>query len=83
MCEYKGVDLNSVIDRTAKLTAYLMKKHGIPLSHVVPHYHWPRAGMKPSHKACPHFLMDGGKPGPKWAAFKNRVNAHYHRLNAG
>jgi N-acetylmuramoyl-L-alanine amidase len=83
MCEYTGVSLNAVMDRTARLTAYLMWKHRIPLSHVVPHYHWARPGMKPCHKACPHFLMDGGKPGPKWTAFKNRVNAHYRRLNAG
>lgn len=81
MCEYRGVDLNAVMDRTARLTAYLMWKHHIPLSHVVPHYHWPRAGMKPVHKACPHFLMDNGRPGAKWADFKSRVYAHYRRLS--
>lgn len=80
MCEYRGVDLNQVMDRTARLTAYLMWKHRIPLSHVVPHYHWARVGMKPVHKSCPHFLMDGGKPGAKWAGFQSRVYAHYRRL---
>jgi N-acetylmuramoyl-L-alanine amidase len=52
------VNLGLVIDRTAKLAAYLMWKHQIPLSHVVPHYHWPRLGVTPYRKACPHLLMD-------------------------
>ncbi len=81
MCEYRGVDLNAVMDRTARLAAYLMWKHRIPLDHVVPHYHWPRVGMSPVHKVCPHFLMDNGRPGAKWAGFKSRVYAHYRRLN--
>jgi len=82
MCEYRGINLGSVMDRTAKLAAYLMWKHQIPLSHVVPHYHWPRPGVTPYRKACPHFLMDNGRPGAKWAAFQNRVLTHYQRLQA-
>lgn len=77
MCEYRGCDIGAVMDRTARLTAYLMWQHGIPINQVVPHYHWPRAGTRPIHKACPHFLMDHGKPGPKWQAFLARVNAYY------
>jgi N-acetylmuramoyl-L-alanine amidase len=80
MCEYRGINLGSVMDRTAKLAAYLMWQHQIPLNHVVPHYHWPRPGVTPYRKACPHFLMDNGCPGAKWAAFKNRILTHYQRL---
>jgi N-acetylmuramoyl-L-alanine amidase len=32
------------------------------------------------HKNCPHFLMDGGKPGKKWRWFQGRVNYYYQRL---
>jgi N-acetylmuramoyl-L-alanine amidase len=81
MCEYLGVDLNTVIDRTARLTAYLMWKHHIPLGHVVLHYQWPRACMKPVQKAYAHFLMDNGRPGVKWAGFKRCVYAHCRRLS--
>ena len=73
MCEHKGNSLSRTIDRTAKLAAYLMYKHGIPLSKVVPHYHWPRYGMNPPHKNCPHFLLDNGRPGKKWRGFQARV----------
>lgn len=82
MCEYNGVNLNAVMNRTATLAAYLMWKHRIPLSRVVPHYHWARAGTKPVHKPCPHFLMDNGRPGAKWAAFQRLVQSQYQRLGA-
>lgn len=78
MCENRGGNLGATVDRTAKLTAVLMKQRGIPLSHVVPHYHWPRRGKHPPNKNCPHFLMDHGRPGAKWRGFLNRVN-HYYR----
>ena len=81
MCEERGSNLASTIDRTAKLTAILMRKHNIPLRNVVPHYHWPRKGQSPPNKNCPHFLMDNGRPGPKWRAFLARVNYHCQRLN--
>lgn len=80
MCEHRGNNRNATLDRTAKLTAVLMKKHGIPLRNVVPHYYWPRRGMSPPHKNCPHFLMDNGKPGRKWKTFVSRVDYHYKRL---
>lgn len=44
MCEERGSNKQATVERTAKLTAVLMKKHGIPLKNVVPHYHWPRRG---------------------------------------
>jgi len=81
MCENRGNDLQATIDRTAKLTAVLMTRNGIPLRNVVPHYHWPRRGKSPPNKNCPHFLLDNGRPGAKWRAFLNRVNYHYRRLH--
>jgi N-acetylmuramoyl-L-alanine amidase len=80
MCEERGSSVAATIERTAKLTAVLMKKHGIPLKNIVPHYHWPRRGASPAHKNCPHFLLDNGRPGRKWRAFQSKVNFHYQRL---
>lgn len=80
MCEERGSDKGATIERTAMLTAVLMKKHGISLRRVVPHYHWPRGGKKPPNKNCPHFLLDNGKPGKKWRWFLGRVNFYYQRL---
>lgn len=78
MCENRGNSRSRTIDRTAKLCAILMHEHNIPLRNVVPHYHWPRRGKNPPNKNCPHFLLDDGKPGPKWRWFQGRVN-HYYR----
>ena len=78
MCEHRGNNRQATLDRTAKLAAYLMKRHGIPIRNVVPHYHWPRKGRSPANKNCPHYLMTNGRPGPKWRAFLSRVN-YYHR----
>jgi N-acetylmuramoyl-L-alanine amidase len=80
MCEHRGSSRRATIERTAKLTAILMKKQGIPLRHVVPHYHWPRKGRNPPNKNCPHFLLDNGKPGKKWRWFLGRVNYYYQRI---
>jgi N-acetylmuramoyl-L-alanine amidase len=80
MCEHRGNDLPRTMDRTAKLAAHLMHTHGIPLSRVVPHYHWPREGYNPPNKNCPHFLLEDGKPGATWAWFISRVARHHKRL---
>jgi len=80
MCEERGSDIRATVDRTAKLTAVLMKSKGIPLRNVVPHYHWPRRSKNPANKNCPHFLLDNGRPGRKWKAFQNKVNFYYQRL---
>ena len=80
MCEHRGSSRAATLERTAKLSAVLMKKHGIPLKNVVPHYHWPRRGASPPNKNCPHFLLDNGRPGAKWRAFQGRVNYYYRRL---
>ncbi len=83
MCEHRGNSIPNTIERTAKLTAVLMKQHGIPISHVVPHYYWPRHGTSPLHKNCPHFLLENGRPGARWGWFLGRVKAHYARIQAG
>ena len=80
MCEHRGNDRAATIERTAKLAAYLMHQHRIPLRNVVPHWHWPRRGVSPPHKNCPHFLLENGRPGRKWAWFLGRVRSHYNRI---
>lgn len=78
MCEERGSNIRATIDRTARLTAYLMHKHGIPIKNVVPHYHWPRRGVSQPHKNCPHFLLENGKPGRKWKDFQRLVMHYYN-----
>jgi N-acetylmuramoyl-L-alanine amidase len=83
MCENRGNNRVATIERTAKLTAMLCYTQGIPVSNVVPHYHWPRYGASPLHKNCPHFLLDNGRPGATWRWFLGRVQMHYNRLVPG
>ena len=80
MCEYPGNSLEVTMDRTAKLTAYLMVKHNIPLSRVVPHYHWPRWGKNPPNKNCPHFLLTNGRPGAKWQAYLRKIERYHSQV---
>ena len=83
MCENRGNSRSQTIERTARLVAALMREHRIPLSKVVPHYHWRMVrysdGLDLGHKNCPHFLLDGGRPGPKWRAFLRKVKFYYDR----
>jgi N-acetylmuramoyl-L-alanine amidase len=83
MCEHRGNDIARTIDKTARLAAFLMYEHNLPISRVVPHYHWPRRGASPPNKDCPHFLLDNGRPGATWRWFLSRVEAHHSRLVAG
>lgn len=80
MAEHKGNDLAKTVDRTARLAAVLMRHYNLPISHVVPHYHWPREGYNPPNKNCPHFLLENGKPRQTWQWFISRVQRHYARL---
>lgn len=80
MCENKGNSRSQTIERTAKLTAYLMHKHNIPLRNVVPHYHWARKGLSKPHKDCPHFLLDNGRPGKKWRWYQAKVKKYYDQI---
>lgn len=83
MCEHPGSSRAATMDRTAKLAAYLMVKNDIPLSRVVPHYHWPRWGKNPPNKNCPHYLMTNGRPGAKWQAFLAKVNRYHTQIRGG
>lgn len=83
MCEHQGNSLARTIDNTAKLTAFLMYSRGIPLSNIKGHYHWPRKGVEPPNKNCPHFLLENGRPGRTWNWFLDRVNQHYARILPG
>lgn len=78
ICEFRNPRQQAAaVDRAARLTAWLMHEKGIPLSHVVPHYHWPQKNYKNYQKDCPRILMDGGRPGPKWDAFLRKVRGYY------
>ena len=83
MAENRGNDLAWTVDRTARLAAYLMYVYQIPLSNVVAHHHWPRAGVNPPHKDCPHFLLNNGREGATWNWFLSRVQMHYSRIIPG
>ncbi len=78
MCENESRGHNHfhTWNRSAKLTALLMKRFNIPLRRVVPHYHW-------YGKSCPGPLLDGGRPGRKWAWFHARVDYYYRCINNG
>lgn len=80
MCENAGNSRHATVDRTARLVAQLMKEFNIPLRNVVPHQHWERVRYSDNknlgHKNCPHFLMDNGKPGPKWDRFLNQIESY-------
>lgn len=84
MCENRGNSRTATLDRTAKLTAVLMKDYGIPLRNVVPHGHWRMIryadGRDLGHKDCPHFLLDNSRPGPKWKAFTDQVERYRRQL---
>jgi len=83
MCENRGNSRSATIERTAKLSAWLMHKYDIPLRKVVPHYHWRRKGLTPEHKNCPHYLLDNGHPGAKWQWFLSKVNKHHKSISMG
>ena len=77
ICEFRDRRRQqAAIDRAAQLTAWLSSQFGIPLSRVVPHYHWPQRHFRNHQKACPRILLDNGKPGRRWAAFRERVSRY-------
>ncbi len=80
MCEHPGNSRKITVERTAKLAAWLMYKHDLPLSRVVPHYKWPRWGKRPPNKNCPHFLMTNGRPGAKWQGFLKKVSYYHNQI---
>ena len=80
MCENSGNSRSLTMERTAKLVAYLMYRHRIPIENVVPHYHWRREGLSQPHKNCPHFLLDNGRPGKKWANYLAKIQNYYDKI---
>ena len=80
MCVNRGNNLDITIDRTAQLTARLMRQYNIPVDHVVPHMHWRMIryddGRDLGFKQCPRILLDGGRLGPKWSAFIAKVSSY-------
>jgi N-acetylmuramoyl-L-alanine amidase CwlA len=78
MCVNRGSNLESTIDRTAQLTARLMRQYNIPVDHVVPQMHWRMIrysdGRDLGFKKCPRILLDGGRLGPEWSAFMAKVS---------
>ena len=78
ICEFRSSSRQAAaIDRAARLTAYVMHQTGVPLDHVVPHYHWPQRHFHNNQKNCPRILLQGGRPGPRWDAFLQRVKSYY------
>ena len=84
MCENRGNSRPATLERTAKLTALLMKEYGIPLSNVVPHQHWRMIRYSDhrdlGHKDCPWFLLDHGQPGAKWQEFLGTIEGYRRQL---
>lgn len=68
ICENADGNLLKATDNAVELTAYLMKKHNIPLSNVVQHNKW-------SGKNCPNRIR-AGQP-YNWQTFLNKVQAAY------
>jgi N-acetylmuramoyl-L-alanine amidase len=84
MCENAGNSRKVTLDRTAKLTALLMKQYGIPISNIVPHQHWRMIRFDDKrdlgHKTCPHFLVKGGESDPAWQAFLGEISRYRSQL---
>lgn len=78
ICEFRDpARQQAAIDRAAELTAWLCRRYRIPISRVVPHYHWPQHRFNHHQKNCPAILLDNGKPGPRWQAFLQQVREAY------
>lgn len=77
ICEFRDPRRQAAaIERAARLTAWLMREEGIPLDHVVPHFHWPQRHFGGYQKNCPRILLERGRPGPRWAAFLKKVRGY-------
>ena len=78
ICEFRDPARQAAaIDRAARLTAWVMHEKGIPLDHVVPHWHWPQWHFHGYQKNCPRILLEHGRPGPKWDAFIRKIEGYY------
>jgi N-acetylmuramoyl-L-alanine amidase len=78
ICEFRDPRRQAAaVDRAARLVAWLMHETGVPISRVVPHYHWPQHHFNHYNKPCPRIFMTNGRPGPKWDAFLKKVRGYY------
>ncbi|BFH14492.1 hypothetical protein J6TS7_52540 [Paenibacillus dendritiformis] len=68
VCMYQGMDEPKAWQRAAELVALLCKRHGIPISCVVPHRHW-------SGKACPSRIL------PRWSEFVKMIEKELGTLD--
>ncbi len=74
ICEFRDHrQQQRALDRAAELISDVRRRFRISVDRVVPHYYWTMHRFHNWHKPCPAILMDGGKPGAKWDAFRNRV----------
>lgn len=80
MCENRDGSFTATKARTAKLVADLMKQHDIPISRVVGHVEWRQIRYDDQkdlgYKNCPKPLLNNGKYGPKWDAFKRQIQSY-------
>ena len=77
ICEFRNRRQQAAaIDRAARLAAWLSGQLGIPVQNIVPHHHWPQRHFHNHQKNCPRILLEGGRPGPRWAAFLRRVESY-------
>ncbi|MGH9196445.1 MAG: peptidoglycan recognition protein family protein [Acidimicrobiia bacterium] len=83
ICEFRNRRQQAAaLDRAARLTAWVMREKGIPISRVVPHYHWPQRHFHNHQKNCPRILLERGRPGPRWRAFLQQVERYYRAVES-
>jgi N-acetylmuramoyl-L-alanine amidase len=81
MCENAGSNQQQIIDRTARLVAWICLIEKIPVTKVKMHWHWPQTKKDGSKyaKPCPHFFVtDGNVPQPneRWTSFLSAVERY-------
>ncbi len=73
ICMDNGSDQDAANLRAARLVAALMYDLALPISRVRTHHDW-------TGKACPELLLDDGRPGRTWDAFKETVLSQYRGI---
>lgn len=73
ICMNSDGDFAKAVDNAARLTADILKRHGLPATAVYQHHDW-------SGKNCPSQIR-AGKP-YSWDTFKAKVKAYYDGNNA-
>ena len=70
ICVNSDGNFEKAKDNAVWLIKYLMAKHSIPISRVVPHKHW-------SGKDCPHEIL------PYWSQFINQIKGSVAAVSTG